>query len=446
MNKPDKKLEEIFSIDQKLEKKDEKVTGLFRTHPKTGEILKNLYNLRIMIENDPITNGLKFNEFTNVIQVRDDEVNDAFIRQLRINIDKNHWMDFSENDIFTQVDGIAKDNSFHPIKQMIESKHWDGVERAETLFIDYLGANDDRYIRETTRKWLAGSVARVYQPGVKFEIIPILQGNQGIGKSTIASKIGGTYFTDSLQGLGNSKDDYQMLIGTWIVELGELSSMSSTKVETIKGFTSATEDKIRLPYERITQTFKRTVSFIGTTNPKEYLKDLTGNRRFFPIPLEKDKAKKDVFKLDDETIQQIWAEAYCYYKAGEKLFIPHDDVETHALAEVYRDEATEESMIHSDIHDFLNMNVEKDWNNLSVRDKRYRFIQYQDGEYSRGVDQIDRTTTREIARVVFNLENTDRNQKNYMKQIKMYMDGLQGWEYQTVYINKKRVKGYKKTW
>ena len=376
MGNINKEIDEIHVMLEQQKTNNEKVSQLFKTDTKK-EIIKNLSNLRLMIESDNIARGLKYNEFTNDIQVNDKTIDDNFIRQLRINIDKYYTtdtkiMDFSENDIFTMVNEIARDNSFHPIKQMIESKEWDGVERAETLFIDYLGADDNRYIRESTRKWLAGSVARIYEPGVKFEIIPILQGKQGIGKSTIASKLGGTYFTDSLQGLGNTKDDYQMLIGTWIAELGELSSLSSTKVETIKGFTSATEDKIRLPYERITQTFKRTVSFIGTTNPKEYLKDLTGNRRFFPIPLDETKTTKDVFKLDDDTIQQIWAEAYTYYKAGEKLFIPHDDVLTHELAQVYREEATEQNMIHSDIHDFLNMTVERDWNNLSQRDKRDR--------------------------------------------------------------------------
>src|SRR5690625_7319167 len=102
-----------------------------------------------------------------------------------------------------------------------------------------------------------------------MEIVPVLQGKQGIGKSTIAAKLGKDFFVDSLASLGNTKDDYQLLIGSWIVELSELSSVGSTKLEKMKGFISAQFDKIRLPYGRVPQNYKRTCVFIGTTRSEE---------------------------------------------------------------------------------------------------------------------------------------------------------------------------------
>ncbi|MDN6161710.1 MAG: virulence-associated E family protein [Staphylococcus equorum] len=444
-----KKLDIIKQIEETKQKNEPKIKHLYEidglSYNEDGKISKSLPNLLLLIENNPLAKELGFNEFTQEITIEKEAITDIFIDEIRFNIARS-GVTYSEGDIYAGLNLNARDNSYHPIKQMIESKHWDGVERAETLFIDYLGANDDKYIRESTRKWLAGSVARVYQPGIKFEVIPILQGKQGIGKSTIASRIGGTYFTDSLQGLGNTKDDYQMLIGTWIAELGELSSLSSTKVETIKGFTSAREDKIRLPYGKMTQKFKRTVSFIGTTNPKEYLKDLTGNRRFFPMPLDESRITKDVFKLDDATIQQIWAEAYCYYKAGEPLFIPNDDYETLELAKAYRDEATEQDMVFIDIEDYLNMTVAKDWNTLDNYEKRVRFLNYKERGEKDGLELLEKTTLQEILSVVFNLENTDRQQKGYSKKIKLYMDELESWEYKAVYMNGKTRKGYMREW
>lgn len=425
-----KKLDEQASTD---------VMGMF-VQNQTGGIKNLLSNIRIMIELEPEHNRIEFNEFTHEVTLDKEPINDGLLDDFRVRFDTKYQVKFSDNDILSVLNVMAREQSYHPIKDFIESKKWDSVPRVEKLFIDYLGADDNQYIRDTTRKWLAGAVARIYEPGIKFEIIPILQGTQGIGKSTIAAKLGGDYFTDSLQGLGKTKDDYQLLASNWIVELGELASMNSTETETIKGFTSATEDKLRLPYGRMTQIFKRTVAFIGTTNNFEYLTDMTGNRRFFPIPLDDTKTKADVFELNTETIQQIWAEAYIYYVAGEKLYL--DDPVSKELAEQYRGQATEQNLIAEDIEDYLQMTVDRAWNNTSMYDKRMAFLRYQDDGKTLGDEPIDRTTAKEIVRVVFDTVNNDRNQKSMMKQVKLYMDNLDDWERKPIYINKKTVRGY----
>ena len=134
-------------------------------------------------------------------------------------------------------------------------------------------------------------MARIYRPGVKFEIVPILSGAQGIGKSTLINKLAPDFFSDGLRGLGESKDDLQFLIGSWLLEISELSAMKNRSGKT-KQFISAREDRFRVAYGDIPQRFPRTCVFIGTSNNDQYLKDKTGNRRFYPLSCERGRQKK----------------------------------------------------------------------------------------------------------------------------------------------------------
>lgn len=404
-----------------------------------GNIKKLLSNLKIMLSRNEKLEGIHFNEFTQEITVNENLLTDSLLSELRFDISSQYFMDFSKDDVLQAVQMIAKEHTVHPIKQMIERKAWDRVERAETLFIDYLGADDNEYVRTVTRKWLAAAVARVYEPGIKFEMVPVLQGAQGIGKSTVVDRIAGEYFVDSLKSLGNSKDDYQMLIGAWIVELGELSSLNDTRIETMKGFISARVDKLRLPYDKITQSFSRTCVFIGTTNPGTYLRDSTGNRRFFPIPLD-GKKKKDIFDTTDEEIQQLWAEAYHYYTNGEKLY---SDDETEQLAEPYRKDAMEENLLLTQVDDYLSMPVPKNWNILSDLAKRTYYDKYRfDGAYE-DESIIDKTTTAELA-YVMGIRATDTYANSKTKLIALHMESHEDWEKKRVKIRRDTKVGFKR--
>ncbi|MFC4714063.1 VapE domain-containing protein [Planococcus dechangensis] len=408
---------------------------------KDGAIKKTLSNLRLMLLLTPQVKGIGFDEFAQEITVNMHPITDEFIVDLRLSVDREYSLTFTKEDILQMVSSIAREkNSYHPIKQHIESKVWDGKPRADSLFIDYLGADDNAYSRAVARKWLAGAVARIYEPGVKMEMVPVLQGKQGVGKSTLASKLGGGFFVDSLASLGKSKDDYQLLIGSWIIELGELASFNSTETEKVKSFISAKFDKIRLPYSVIPQKYYRTCVFIGTTNNSEFLNDLTGNRRFFPIPL-KNSAELDIFKLDDETIQQIWAEAFLRYKEGEKLFL---DVEADLeAAEEYRNQATEESLFFISINDFLEMKVPENWDSMNMDEKRYQFENSQRGRSVSGASAINKTTAKEIA-YMLGLDAKDRNANSQAKKIKLYMDNREDWESKPVLMKGKTQRGYKR--
>lgn len=222
---------------------------------------------------------------------------------------------------FTEV---VHRNTFHPIKAYIESTVWDGTERMERIFIDYLGAPDTHYVRQATRKMLLAAVSRLYHPGCKFDQMLVLVGPQGAGKSSLLSKLGREWFSDSLRTFEN-KEAGEHLQSGWIFEIGELSAMKKTEVEEVKAFLSKTEDRYRVAYDRQVTEFPRKCVFFGTTNTRDFLRDATGNRRFWPIEINPAKAALDHWEhLTDEVVSQIWAEALHLFKARESLQLDED--------------------------------------------------------------------------------------------------------------------------
>lgn len=439
MNELPKEYAELVEV-HKQNKPKEKASPLLILTDK-GAVKQLLSNLENIIMFEPMGKSLAFNEFTQEIYWKGEPLTDANISEFRMLADRKYHVKFTKDDTLAVIEMVArKRKTFHPIKQMIHSKPWDGVQRVESIFIDYLGVDDNSYTRAVARKWMAGAVARIYEPGIKFEMVPIIAGKQGLGKSTLFQRLGGDFFTDSLRSLGNTKDDYQLLIGAFIIELGELSSMSTTETDQIKSFVSARSDKIRLPYARTTQTYKRTCVFAGTTNTSQYLNDLTGNRRFLPMPVNH-KPKMDVFQLNDDVIQQIFAEAYLIYKNGEKLFL--DDILDNAIADEYREEATERGLFFSEIEEFLDMPVPSGWDNMQLFNKRSYYNRYkEDGITDKNSKKMDKTSSKEIAQVVFRAEGSDRSSQPQMKKITLFMDNINGWTKKPVWINKKTVKGY----
>ena len=440
MNELPKEYAELVEV-HKQNKPKEKASPFLVLNDK-GAVRQLLSNLENIILFEPMGKSLAFNEFTQEIYFQGEPLTDANINEFRMLVDRSYKVKFAKDDTLAVIDLVARKRSFHPIKQMITSKSWDGVKRAETIFIDYFGSDDNSYTRAVARKWLTGGVARIYEPGKKFEMVPIVQGKQGIGKSTFFSKLGGDFFTDSLRSLGNTKDDYQTLIGTWVIELGELSSMSTTETDQIKSFISARSDKIRLPYAKTPLNYKRTCVFVGTTTTGQFLQDLTGNRRFFPIP-SKGKPLLDVFEVEETTVQQIWAEAYLLYENGEKLFL--DDPVDNAIADEYREEATEKSLFFMEIEEFLDMPVPTSWDNMQLYDKRSYYSRYKlDGITDKNSWKMDKTSSKEIAQVVFRAEGNDRNNKAQMKKISLFMDNMVGWSRKTVRVSGRPVQGYRR--
>ncbi|MFD1954279.1 VapE domain-containing protein [Paenibacillus thailandensis] len=301
-------------------------------HHKTGAILPTAGNVELLLEHGPWRGVLAYDAFGNTEVIRrplpwrdrerpgrsyepwlgadDKRLQHWFAKVHGINSAKTIQNAFTE---------VVHRNTFHPIKAFVESAEWDGVPRAERLFIDYLGAADTHYTRQATRKMLLAAVARLYHPGCKFDQMLVLVGPQGAGKSSLLAKLGREWFSDSLRTFEN-KEAGEHLQSGWIFEIGELSAMKKTEVEEVKAFLSKTEDRYRVAYDRQVSEFPRKCVFFGTTNTREFLRDATGNRRFWPIEVDPARAAYSHWDhLTEPLVRQIWAEALSWFKAGESL-------------------------------------------------------------------------------------------------------------------------------
>jgi putative DNA primase/helicase len=214
-----------------------------------------------------------------------------------------------------------KNNTIHPVKQYLEGLVWDKQPRLENLLIDYLGAPDTEYTKFVMKKWLVAGVTRIYNPGAKFDYMLVLSGPTGIGKSTFLRKLAGdAWYTDSLKAT-EDKIVIETMCGKLIAEFGELAGMRKIEVEETKHFLTKTEFIARLAYKRRTTCNPIQWLYAGTTNNAEFLKDKTGNRRFWPVDTTAGAHTKSVFEGLDKERGQIWAEAMQLYKNGETIFL-----------------------------------------------------------------------------------------------------------------------------
>lgn len=233
----------------------------------------------------------------------------------------------SRQDFADALKNVSMRNKFHPVRELLDSLTWDGKKHIRSLLPEYLGAEDSEYTYQVMRLWMLGAVSRVYKPGSKFDYTMILQGSQGIGKSTFLKQLAmdDSWFNDSLDSLDSDKA-VQSLTGSWIIELAELKSLARTAggVESVKRFLTATQDKYRIPYERRADTFYRQCVFAGTTNKDDFLQDETGNRRFLIIHTGVTKTSKSLFTPEVmEDIKQAWAEAVHIWKNEDpQLILP----------------------------------------------------------------------------------------------------------------------------
>lgn len=242
----------------------------------------------------------------------------------------------SRQDFADALKNVSMRNKFHPVRELLDSLTWDGKEHIRSLLPEYLGAEDSDYTYQVMRLWMLGAVSRVYKPGSKFDYTIILQGSQGIGKSTFLKlmALDDSWFNDSLDSLDSDKA-VQSLTGSWIIELAELKSLARTAggVESVKRFLTVTQDKYRIPYERRADTFYRQCVFAGTTNKDDFLQDETGNRRFLIVQTGVKKPSKSLFVPEImDTIKLAWAEAVHIWKNEKPQLI---------LPEAYMQEAKE---------------------------------------------------------------------------------------------------------
>lgn len=363
---------------------------------KQGKIKDTLDNIVLIIRNDSELESIAFNKHRDGIDARDglpwEQMkggwNDSDNAALKVYLSNKYGI-YSPTKTKDAILAVAAERSYHPIKEYLDHlPEWDGTDRVETLLIDYFNATDNSYTRAVTRKMMVAAVARIVHPGTKFDSVLILNGPQGIGKSTFFAKLAGDWFSDSLT-LTDMKDKAgpEKLQGYWILELGELAGMRKTDVEVVKSFISRSDDKYRASYGVNVESHPRQCIIVGSTNAESgFLRDITGNRRFWPVRISGD-GKRKAWQMSVYDVEQIWAETLVLYGKGEKLYLEGSDVE---LATNEQADAMESDEREGLVRTYLDTLLPDDWNDLSLYERRNYLNGSEFGGESR-VGTVERT-------------------------------------------------------
>ncbi|WP_095162651.1 VapE domain-containing protein [Pseudomonas sp. Irchel 3F5] len=296
----------------------------------SGALIAHMQNVELILSNDERWAGvIGYSAFSSKIvklraapyggepgdwsDIDDTRVMKWLAQQYNLRVKATH--------VIEAVSVVAHDHAFHPVREYLAKLEWDRVPRLGVWLHKILGVTLNDYSAKVGKRWMISAVARVMRPGCKADTVMILEGAQGAGKSTAMSILGGQWFMDTPFTLGD-KDAFQAIRGKWIVELGELDSFNKAESTKAKQFFSASTDTYRESYGRRTSDVPRQCVFVGTTNQDEYLKDATGNRRYWPVAC----TKVDLDKLR-EVRDQLWAEAMFCYLAGDIWWVTREEEE-----------------------------------------------------------------------------------------------------------------------
>lgn len=401
-----------------------------------GEFKATIPNVEIILRNDPHLKGkIAFNEFTKQIECLGST---PWHKETK----KRQWQDGDDSSLRSYVEkvygihhsGKTKDaiisvslqNAYHPVRDYLKGLTWDGKPRLEQLFIKYLGVENTEVNRVATSKALTAGVARIMEPGCKFDYMLTLYGPQGVGKSALLKKLGGAWFSDSLVSV-TGKESYEALQGVWLMEMAELAATRKAEVEAIKHFISKQVDRFRVAYGHYIEDFPRQCIFIGTTNKVDFLRDETGGRRFWPMTVNPDNVEVNWSKLTKSEIDQIWAEAVHFYNEGEDLYLtPELETEMRDIQSKH----TEESPYVGIIEEFLNTKLPTNWNELSTYDRRRYYQGDVDMLPTGNADFIerDKVCALEVFVECFGKDKGDSRGSMEIKKITNVLRQLDNWE------------------
>lgn len=397
---------------------------------KTGALLQTIENVVTILSCDPKLSGvLAMNEMEHNVVARkstpwrevteDSQWTDSDDANLRRYLEREYGIT-GKDKIFDGVNVVAGENGFHPVREYLDSCTWDGVARVETLLVDYLGAEDTPYTRAVTRKALVAAVARIYRPGCKFDYMLTIRGRQGLGKSAIIAKLGGKWFSDTFSTM-QGKEAYEQVMGVWIMEVGELAGMRKAEAETIKLYISKQTDRFRPAYGRRMQEFPRQCIFVGTTNENQFLRDTTGNRRFWVVDTPNTPERDMWEELTPPVVRMIWAEAVELYKKGETLYLPRELEQT---ARDVQQKYEEENPRAGLVADYLDRLLPADWDELDYHARRQWLETDAEGTVERQF-----VSTVEIFVEALN-GSPDRIDRYVIKEIRDIMAGFSDWQHQ----------------
>ncbi len=339
-----------------------------------GRVKDTLTNIALIIKYDSNLQNIVYNEFKDTIDVIGElpwtQVkpgwNDSDLANAKVYFERVYgiWSPTKFKDALLAV--VSSDRVYHPIKKYFSRLKWDGKERIDTLLIDYFGAADTPYTRAVIRKTLVAAVARIFEPGKKFDSILVLNGPQGMGKSTFFAILGMEWFSDSLS-IADMRDKTaaEKLQGYWILEISEMNGIKKTDVETVKSFVSRQDDKFRQAYGVNVESHPRSCVIVGSTNSESgFLRDVTGNRRFWPVHVP-GTGKMHPWEVCD--VGQIWAEAIELYNRGEELFLKGKEAE-----EAYKmqQDAMESDDREGIVEEYLARLLPDNWDTMDLYQRR----------------------------------------------------------------------------
>lgn len=375
----DERVKEQFAEERKASVKDDFSDEDWQKRlefEKSGKVKDTLDNIVLIIQKDENLQGIAFNRHRDGIDARNglpweqikDGWNDSDNASLKVYLNKVYGI-YSPTKTKDAVLAVATSRAYHPIQEYLDSlPEWDGMSRINALLSDYFGAEQNSYTEAAIRKTLVAAVARIYHPGTKFDSVLILNGPQGIGKSTFFAKLAGAWFSDSLT-ITDMKDKAgpEKLQGYWVLELGELAGMRKADVETVKSFISRVDDKYRASYGLNVESHPRQCVIVGSTNTESgFLRDITGNRRFWPVRISGTGMKKP-WQITPSEVAQIWAEAIALYKKGEKLYLEGNDA---ILAVSEQADAMENDDREGIVRAYLDTLLPEQWDTMSLYERR----------------------------------------------------------------------------
>jgi len=406
-------------------------------YTKAGEIKATLPNLVLILRHDPNLQGIAYDAHRGAIVIlkpvpwrrpedwRGPDWSDDDDDSLQIYLSKVYGL-YSPAKVKTALVAASHERAFHPIRDYLNGLEWDGIPRVDTLLVDYLSADDTPYVRAVIRKTLTAAVARVMRPGCKFDYMLVLVGPQGIGKSTLFERLGGKWFNDSLS-MNDSKDKTaaEKLQGYWIMEISELAGIRKAEIEAVKSFLSRQKDIFRPAYGRRTVEHPRQCIVVGSTNADTgFLRDSTGNRRFWPVTVKAGLRKMAPWDLDQTTIDQIWAEALEIWKAGEPLYL-----EGAAAAEAIEQQkaAMETDERLGLIREYLDRPLPEDWENRTIAERRAYYQGSDFGQEAEGTVRRNRVCVAEIWCECFGRDLAAIKRFD-MDEIHSLLRQIEGWE------------------
>lgn len=403
-------------------------------YSKSGKLQCTTANIILILENDPALAGrIVHDQFTGIDAAKDPlpwkpqpgQWTDNDDANLRVWLERNY--DITGKDkISDALTAVLTRHSYHPIRDYLNGLQWDGVPRLDRIVIDYMGAEDSELNRAMCRKHFTAAVSRVFRPGCKYDYCLIMSGAEGIGKSTLLSIMGGSWFNDSIT-TTEGKEGMEQLRRAWIIELGELSSIKRSDVEQVKAYLSKQVDIYRAAYGRRVTEHPRQCVFCGTTNEALFLKGDNGNRRFWVIPVDAEFRKyRNWHEALSRDRDQLWAEAVHYYRQGE---LPYLSGELEARAKQRQQEFNDDSddPIVAMLTKYLDTRLPVTWGTMDVQARR-SYLRDPDPLQADGTELRERVCAAEFICEQMGKDMTDKDYKYMARRICKIIDGLPGWE------------------